>query len=200
MRPWQNNYATPAQAREAIAGHQFDHPHILSVVDTHKVAGGLGNLNIKLSLPTDPTAAADMKQYAKNNAVEWEVPSGITSITVGQTSNGKYAEVGPGFELPMDQAIPAGEALTIKDGTATIVERPSVKDPIGTEIALFTSTEATTSNPSELTTTDGNQYLGTVVKTINGWEHMPEQPQLPDMVNTSTSPWQNPATTIVPGN
>lgn len=192
-RPWQNNGATPAQAREVIAGHQFDQPRIESVVDTHTVVEGRDTLDITLKLPTNPIAAADMKQYAKNNAVEWLVPSGVTSYTVGKDpKTGKYSAVGPGFALSSFPVIPGGEALTVKDGTANIVEHPNVDYPVGTEVALFTATEAMTSNSKDLTITDGSQYLGTVEKTPEGWGVMPDQPQLPDQVTTNTSPWQIP--------
>lgn len=194
VRPWQNNGATPDQARVAIAGHHFIHPRILSVVDDLNTVHGQDTVEITVSVPTDPTAARDMKQYATNNAVEWLVPSGVTSYLINRNmKTEKYEITGLGFGAQIPEAVPGGVALHIAgDNTATVIEHPNDKDPIGTKIALFASTEAMTSSNKNLTRTDGEQFLGAVEKTQDGWGLMSEQPQLPDRVVTSTSQWQSP--------
>ncbi len=188
LRPWQNKGATPAQARVAIAGHPFDNPRIQSVVDTHKVVKGHDTLDITLKLPTDPTAAADMKQYAKSNAVVW-FPPDVTSYTVAKDPKSRnYSIVGPGFAQSSFPVVPGGEALTVKDGIAKVKEHPNVNDPVGTEVALYATREATTSSGKYLTITVGQQYLVTLEKTPEGWMLMPEQPRMPDQIDTTTSP------------
>ena len=133
-----------------------------------------------------------MKQYATNNAVEWLGLPGVTSYAIDKDpKSGKYSVNGlGGFMETPSSVTPSGDALTIKDGVATIVERSRISDPVGTKVALFTETEAMTSNSKYLITTDGSQYIGTVEKTLQGWEPTPVQPSLPDQIHTSTSPWQ----------
>lgn len=136
-----------------------------------------------------------MKRYAHNDTVEWMLPSGVTSYMVAQNSKGKYAPVGHGFEVPFPSVVfPQGAALNIDHttDTATIVERPDVAYPVGTKVALFTETEARAGDARGLTVTDGSQYLGTVEKTPQGWEPMPNQPQLSDQIATRTYPWSDP--------
>ncbi len=181
---------TPAQARLAIGGHHFDHPRIKSVTDTHDVVNGHDKLKIDLDLPTAPTAAKAMEQFAAHDApVEWIVPSGIKSYTVRKApKTGKYSFVGPGFESSTFPTIPGGDGIEVDHGTARIVERPKATDPTNLQVAFFATTEALTSNDKGVTKTDGEQFTGIIKLTKDGWVSVPGQ--MPDTVTTTFTPWQ----------
>jgi hypothetical protein len=191
----QHNGVSPDEARKTIATQQFEAPHIISVKDEHHIVDGHDEVEIKLSLPTGPEAAAAMKQYqSADAAVQWLVPSHIVSGAVGKESNGKDGIVGHGFSDTIP-ALPFGQALNIEGDVATVTVYPNVSDPTSQRVALFADTLATTTHTEsdgkkELVMTEGKEYIGTVEKYDNEWNVAmdPDQPPLPDKSQTWSEP------------
>lgn len=186
-------------ARLTIATRRFKDPRLESVSDTgHVVKGSADSPNanstydtvqLKLSLPQNPVAAKVMEQYAHSNAVNWLGDPTLASATIVKGQDGKYKAIGSGFGAPINKQ------LTIQNGMATAVIHPRTTDTVGTKVALYVESDVNTPSNAGITETQGEQYVGAVeLVEHNGrheWIAMPEQPQLPDIVNTTFSPWQS---------